>query len=133
MKKLLFGLLGLIGLLMCHWASAAPLKIVYHLNEMEKATIVISSIREILKTYPDAEIIAVIHGPAIIRLAKSDGLMNEFKDLLESGVEIGACNTSILKSSLRPGLMVEGVTLLSQGGVQKIIELQQLGYIYIKI
>ena len=93
----------------------------------------ITSINEILKSNPDADIKAVVHGPAIIRLAKGDGLNNEFVNLIQNGVEVGACSKSILNQKIEPSIMIDGVTILSKGGVQRIIDLQLQGYIYIKI
>lgn len=93
----------------------------------------ITSINEILKSNPDADVKMVVHGPAIIRLSKRDGLNNEFVNLIQFGVEIGACSISILNQKIEPSIMIDGVVILSQGGVQRIIDLQSQGYIYIKI
>ena len=109
------------------------LKVVYHLNEREKAGVLISSVQELLKSNPENQIEVVIHSSAIIRLAKDGDLSAEFEGLLSKGVIIGACSTSMLKNNLRPDILIGGVVQLKQGGVLRILELQKQGYSYIKI
>lgn len=46
------------------------LKFVYHLNESEKAKILISSVNALLASNPEADIKVVIHSKAVVRLAK---------------------------------------------------------------
>ncbi len=122
-----------ILVLSCPLAFAQSIKVVYQLDELEKTNLAINSVNALLKEVPDAEIILVVHGPAIIRLSNSDGIRYELRNLLDKGVEIGACNNSVLSNGLKPELLLPGVTLLTQGGVKKILELQQAGYLYIKI
>lgn len=112
---------------------AEPLKVVYHLNEVEKTRILISSIKELLASDPEAQIEVVIHGPAIVRLDKASGLRAQIESLIEQGVIIGACSTSMLNNKLRPGMLIDGITELKQGGVLRIIQLQKQGFWYIKI
>lgn len=130
MKKIFF------SLCLFMYSSALlgdTLKVVYHLNEREKAIVLVSSIQELLKLNPETQIEVVIHGSAIIRLAKDDGLNDKFEDLLSKGVVIGACSISMLKNDLRPDILADGVVQLKQGGVLRILELQKQGYYYIKI
>ena len=117
----------------CQLTFAEPLKVVYQLNEMEKTVMAINSINALLKDEPDADIVLVVHGPAIIRLSNNDKLRYELRDLIDRGVEIGACNNSVLSNGLDPKLLLPGSKLLIQGGVRRILELQQAGYLYLKM
>lgn len=110
-----------------------PLKVVYHLNEKEKTTLLISSVKQLLTSNPNADIKIIIQGAAIIKLAKTDRLRHDFRALLDHGVAIGACSAAILKNEIKPDLMLEGVELLIDGGIQRILQLQAQGYGYIKI
>ncbi|WGO99557.1 DsrE family protein [Saccharophagus degradans] len=113
------------------WADS--FKVVYHVNEPEKVKLLISSVEELLNVTPDSIVEVVVHGPGIIRLSKSDSGSSDVKALINRGVKVGACSISMLKRGLNPRLMVNGVVQLEQGGVYRVLELQKLGYYYIKI
>ncbi|MGI1679248.1 MAG: DsrE family protein [Cellvibrionaceae bacterium] len=113
--------------------SEQLVKIVYHLNEREKSRMLVESVTELLNASGEIDIKVVIHGIAIIRLAKNDDMSKEFANLIERGVEIGACSNSILRRRVDPSTMIDGVELITEGGVKRLLTLQQRGYLYIKI
>ncbi len=108
-------------------------KVVYHLNDREKSRMLIESVNELLNSSSEVDIQIVIHGIAIIRLAKKDVMSKDFSDLISRGVTIGACSNSILRRRVDPNTMVDGVELVTEGGIKRILTLQQQGYLYIKI
>jgi intracellular sulfur oxidation DsrE/DsrF family protein len=130
MKKFLLLMLLLSSALS---AAADGFKVVYHLSEQHKAGMLIASVKELIKSNAVDEIKVVVHGPAIIRLSKSDQLRPEFQQLLEQGVEVGVCSQAMRKRKVKHQLIMDGVEFIEQGGVLRIIELQQQGYHYIKI
>ncbi len=108
-------------------------KIVYHLNEKEKSQVLIASVNNILELHPKADIKLIMHSQAIMGLSKQDNLHRDFIALLKKGVAIGACSISMLKHKTNPDLMIEGVEFLTEGGILRIVRLQQQGYLYIKL
>jgi len=113
--------------------NADPLKVVYHLNEGEKASILIASLNELIKTNDELDVKVVVHGSAVIRLSSRDTLSSKLEELLNKGVKIGVCSISMLKQGIKHSLIMEGVELIKEGGVQRILNLQKQGYLYIKI
>lgn len=109
------------------------IKVVYHLNETDKIHLLISSVTEFRKEHPEASIEVVIHGPAVLRLGNTSSVADKIEELLKQNIRVGACSIAVRKSKLPPGILVNGVETLEQGGVSRIVELQKLGYAYIKI
>jgi intracellular sulfur oxidation DsrE/DsrF family protein len=125
---------ALLFILACNVAYAAELdKVVYHINESSKAPMLISSVKELLKSDHIGKIKVIVHGSAVLRLSKRDGLSNDFASLMGKGVDIGVCNPSMMKKNLKHEQILEGVEFIAEGGVVRIIQLQKQGYVYIKI
>jgi intracellular sulfur oxidation DsrE/DsrF family protein len=129
MKTNLFFLL----LIFSSVALSEPLKVVFHINEFEKANLLIFSVNELIHTKNNIDIKLVMHGSSILKLSKNDSLRKKFERLMKQGVEIGVCSQAMLQNKLKPGMIIEGVNFLTQGGLIRIIQLQNQGYRYIKI
>jgi intracellular sulfur oxidation DsrE/DsrF family protein len=108
-------------------------KVVFHVSETEKVSLLVNSIKEYRAEYPKSVIEVVAHGAAVLRLANNSGLADEIKQLINQGVRFGVCNISIRKRDIPEGILIEGVHILSHGGVAHVIELQKKGYFYIRI
>lgn len=122
--------------LMCVWvvsAHAEEAKLVLHLNEKEKAATLINMVNNYRAVEPNADIVVVVNSSGVIRLKRSGGLKQEIMLLLERGVEVGVCNNAIVENKVNPEVLIPGVTLLKEGAVARLVELQKQGYIYIKI
>jgi len=113
-------------------ASEKP-KVLFHLNQKEKGGFLISSVNNYLTSHPDADIEIVVNSSGVLRLIKNGGLNDELESLIKRGVAIGACNNAIFANNVDPSVLVSGVDLLSEGGISKIVTLQNTGYVYVKI
>lgn len=78
-----------------------------------------------------AKIEIVANGPGIGLLNKNNNYTNEIKELLDSGVKISACNTTVrIMRKFKELPIIEGVTF-TPTGVVRVIELQKQGYLYL--
>ncbi len=129
MKTNLFFLL----LIFSNIAFSEPFKVVFHLNEFEKANLLIISVNELIHAKGINDIKLVMHGSSILKLSKKDSLRKKFEQLMKQGVEIGVCSHAMLQNKLKPGMIIDGVNFLTHGGLIRILQLQNQGYHYIKI
>lgn len=121
------------------WASADPVKVVYHFSAgFEQASDGLRNIRNHIAADPTARIVVVALGDGI------GFLMADARDkggqpyaplitrLAEKGVEFRACGTTLTNRSLDPKTLVpEAKIVLS--GVAEIARMQtQEGYAYLK-
>lgn len=116
-------------------------KVVYHLNEGDLA-INKRALRNIRfsigglggpQNIEAAEL--VVHGEALKNFV-TKGMDLDLKKALESlqldGLHFGACGNTMKAFKIALEELVQGANYLPQGGVARIIELQEEGYIYIR-
>lgn len=116
-------------------------KIVYHLNDpgVDKAKAVLGNIRNHIKGVGGWENIEalelVVHGAALKTFLKKE-MDPEVKRALETlqteGMAFGACGNTIRGLKITLADVAEGAKELSQGGVVRVMELQEQGYAYVK-
>ena len=116
-------------------------KIVYHLDEpgVEKAKAVLGNIRNHIagvKGWEHIEALElVVHGAALKTFLKKD-MDPEVKRALEvlqtEGMRFGACGNTIRGLKITLADVAEGAKELPQGGVVRVMELQEQGYAYIR-
>ncbi len=116
-------------------------KIVYHLDEpgVEKAKAVLGNIRNHIvgvKGWGNIEALElVVHGAALKTFLKKD-MDPEVKRALEvlqtEGMQFGACGNTIQGLRITLADVAEGAKELPQGGVVRVMELQERGYAYIR-
>jgi uncharacterized protein len=126
---LLFILL-LPGLLL----AAEPVKVVFHINEAEKLPLLVNNTIN-LKTDMGKNVIieVVVNGPAITRLASFSNTGESLQKMLDAGIEIGGCSKAIRGSQLDPAKLYPGIHIIEEGGITRIVERQQQGYLYLKM
>jgi hypothetical protein len=77
----------------------------------------------------------VVFGPALKGFAK-DGIDPALKQSLEQlqmqGLTFGACGNTMKNYSISADQLPEKSLILPQGGVVRLMELQEAGYIYIR-
>lgn len=116
-------------------------RIVYHLTEpgAEKAKAVLGNIRNHVRGVKGWEHIEalelVVHGPALKTFIRAD-MDPEVKRALETlqteGLAFGACGNTIKGLKITLADLPEGTRELPQGGVVRVMELQEAGYSYIR-
>ena len=116
-------------------------KIVYHLTEpgADKAKAALGNIRNHVKGvggWQNIEALElVVHGAALKSFLRKD-MDTEVRRALEmlqtEGVGFGACGNTMKGLKLTLADLVEGAKELPQGGVVRVMELQDQGYVYIR-
>ena len=116
----------------------AKLKVVYHLNEMEKVGFVLGNIQNHYDGVggPDNVTIAlVVHGPAL-RAFQSSGAKSDIGQRVEQfsmmGLELAACGNTMKAQNIHLTDLLPGFVEAEKGGVVRIAELQSKGYLYLR-
>ncbi len=116
-------------------------KIVYHLNEpgAEKAKAVLGNMQNHVKGVGGWENIEalelVVHGAALKTFLRKDmepQIARALETLQTEGMGFGACGNTIKGLKITLADLAEGAKELPQGGVVRLMELQDLGYAYIR-
>lgn len=116
-------------------------KIVYHLNEpgVEKAKFVLGNIQNHIKGVGGWEnmeaLELVVHGPALKTFVTKEmdaGVKRALENLQTQGLQFGACGNTMKAFNISLDQLPDGARHLPQGGVVRVMELQDLGYAYIR-
>lgn len=116
-------------------------KVVYHLSEagVDQARFVLGNIHNTITgvggTGNVEAIELVVHGPALKTFAVASmdpQLKAMLSDLQGQGLALGACGNTMKAFSLTLEQLPTGVQHLPQGGVVRIMELVEQGYVYLR-
>ena len=116
-------------------------KIVYHLSEagVEKAKFVLGNIQnhvDGVRGWQQIEAFElVVHGPALktfVTKTIDPDVKRATEALQDRGVEFGACGNTMKRLDISIDDLPAGAKHLPQGGVVRLMELQELGYTYIR-
>lgn len=119
-------------------ASADKLKVVYHLNDLDKVSFVLGSIQNHFDGVggPDHVTIAlVVHGPALRSFhsgAANPDIARRVVQFSKAGVELAACGNTMKSQKVELKDLLPGFVSVEQGGVVRIAELQSQGYLYLR-
>jgi intracellular sulfur oxidation DsrE/DsrF family protein len=114
-------------------------KIFYHLNEAgnAKAIAVLTNIQNHVDTvgWPNIEALElVVHGPALRTFLAKDldpEVKGKLEKLMAGGLKIDACQITLKRQKVELRELIEGLTAVPSG-VARVMELQELGYAYVK-
>ena len=116
-------------------------KIVYHLDEasVDKARFVLGNIQNHIEGVGGMKNIEaielVVNGPALKNFLTKDmnpELKRALDELRGEGVTFGACGNTMKAFRITAEELPAGAKLLPQGGVVRLMELQEQGYAYIR-
>ena len=116
-------------------------RVVYHLSEpgVDKAKAVLGNIVNHVNGvggWDNIEALElVVHGPALKTLVKAgmDPAVRGLLDRLQTqGLALGACGNTMKGMNVTLEQLPEGTKPLPQGGVVRVMELQEAGYSYIR-
>jgi len=119
-------------------APSAKLKVVYHLNDLDKVSFVLGNIQNHLDGVggPDHVTIAlVIHGQALraFHAAKANpDTANRVGQFSKAGLELAACGNTMKSQNVGLKDLLPGFIAAETGGVVRIAELQSQGYLYLR-
>ena len=104
------------------------MKVVFHVDELEKWSEAAKNIKNLLKLKPDAEIILVVNGSGIqsYQLKAAHEFISSYPM-----VSFHACQNALKAFHLEKSDLPQGVEVVP-AGVIDLIELQEKGYAYIK-
>jgi intracellular sulfur oxidation DsrE/DsrF family protein len=120
-------------------APAPPrLKVVYHLDDLDKVNFVIGNIQNHVDGVggPDKVILAlVVHGPALRAFhatSANPDLARHIGRLAAAGLELAACGNTMKAQNVTVADLLPGFVSAERGGVVRIAELQAQGYLYLR-
>jgi intracellular sulfur oxidation DsrE/DsrF family protein len=143
-RSILWGTLSAIGAAFAasraNAATAAPpqkLKVVYHLNDLDKVNFVIGYIQNHLDGVggPDNVTIAlVVHGQALKAFhsaAANPVLAKRVGQFTRSGIELAACRNTMKSQNIGLKDLLPGFVAAERGGVVRLAELHSQSYLYL--
>ncbi len=119
-------------------AEPGKQRVAYHVADKEKVDFVMGNIKNHLEGLggPDkVEIILVAHGPALKQLHALDGEQTSIKNLqslIKQGVAFNACGNTMQNLKYDLSDFPAGTVKVDKGGVVRLAELQQQGYVYLR-
>jgi intracellular sulfur oxidation DsrE/DsrF family protein len=145
-RNILWGALSAFGAALAatpaNAATEAPptskLKVVYHLNDLDKVSFVVGNIQNHLDGVggPDHVTIAlVIHGQALRAFHTSSAnpdLSRRVGQISKAGIELAACGNTMKSQNVALADLLPGFIAADRGGVVRIAELQSQGYLYLR-
>ena len=118
--------------------APAKLKVVYHLNDLDKVSFVLNNIQNHFDGVggPDNVTIAlVIYGQALKAFHASSAnpdITKRVGQFSKAGVELAVCGNTMKSQNVTVQDLLPGFVAVEQGGVVRIAELQSQGYLYLR-
>ena len=119
-------------------APPAKLKVVYHLNDLDKVSFVLGNIQNHLDGVggPDHVTIAlVVHGQALRAFHSASAnpdLSKRVNQFSKAGLELAACGNTMKSQNVTLKDLLPGFVAAERGGVVRIAELQSQGSLYLR-
>jgi hypothetical protein len=113
-------------------------KVVYHLSEPTRVNFVLGNIKNHIagKGGPDkVRIVLVVHGPALdafVAAKANPDIRGQIARRSKDGVGFVACGNTMKAQKLTAADLLAGFDVAEEGGVVRIADLQQRGYLYIR-
>lgn len=118
--------------------APAKLKVVYHLNDLDKVSFVLGNIQNHFDGVggPDHVTIAlVIHGQALRAFHSASAnpdITRRVGQFSKAGLELAACGNTMKSQKVELRDLLPGFISAERGGVVRIAELQSQGYLYLR-
>jgi len=119
-------------------APTGKLKVVYHLNDLDKVNFVLGNIQNHFDGVggPDNVTIAlVIHGQALKAFhaaSANPDVTRRVGQFSKAGLEMAACGNTMKSQHVTVNELLPGFVAAEKGGVVRIAELQSQGYLYLR-
>lgn len=113
-------------------------KVAYHVSDRNKVGFVLRNIRNHIKGVggiDNVDLILVAHGPALKEFNTIEGtskVQDMVSSLMGEGVQFNACGNTMRALKYDMDELVDGMIRVDQGGVVRLAELQEAGYMYIR-
>ena len=119
-------------------AASAKLKVIYHLNDLDKVNFVLGNIQNHFDGVggPDNVTIAlVVHGQALRAFhtaTANPDVGKRIGQFSKAGLEMAACGNTMKSQHVTVNELLPGFVAADRGGVVRIAELQSQGYLYLR-
>ncbi|MCB1504544.1 MAG: DsrE family protein [Hyphomicrobiaceae bacterium] len=119
-------------------AANEKAKVVYHVSDGDKVGFVLGNIKNHINGVggpENIEIVLVAHGPAVKMLNTISGdqsIIQNMTGLMGQKVQLHICANTLKALKTELSDLPEGAKLAEKGGVVRIADLQQQGYLYIR-
>ena len=145
-RNMLLRAAGAIGALLAAFGAkagtetpaAGKLKVVYHLNDLDKVQFVLGNIQNHFDGVGGPENVTlalVVHGAAL-RAFHAAGVNPDVGkrvgQFANAGMEIAACGNTLKSQNVTLKELLPGFVVADKGGVVRIAELQSQGYLYLR-
>jgi len=114
--------------------AKAPMRVVYHLSDVEKVDFVLHNMRVHYENAGEPTALAlVVHGPAV-RAFRKDGsgvTQERFASLLKRGMSPYICAVALRGQNMEEKDLTPGF-LITPAGTVRLAQLQRDGYLYIR-
>ena len=107
------------------------LKVLFHVDEMEKWKLTLANINNFLNGTKDSDILVVANAVAVKGYIPNFELFETIEELHKRGVVFSACNNALKGNDISPEEVREFVKIVP-AGVIEIAEKQMEGYAYIR-
>jgi uncharacterized protein len=117
---------------------AQKLKVVYHLNELDKVNFVLGNIQNHFDGVGGAghvTIALVVHGQALRAFHSATAnpdISKRVGQFSKAGLEFAACGNTMTSQHVTLRDLLPGFVAAERGGVVRIAELQSQGYLYLR-
>ena len=124
----------ILSLLTSHSAySQKQNKVVLHINNPLKMTMLVKNVKNLRKMLgEDATISVVVNGPAVARFSAVFSSRFQVDEILQQNTSINICSFALKNKRIKKTQLFDGINYLEDGGVAELVKLQQKGFAYIK-
>jgi uncharacterized protein len=118
--------------------AAGKLKVVYHLNDLDKVNFVLGNIENHFEGVGgpgNVTIALVIHGPALRAFhaaSANPDVSKRVGQFSKAGLQMAACGNTMKSQHVTVNELLPGFVAAEKGGVVRIAELQSQGYLYLR-
>jgi intracellular sulfur oxidation DsrE/DsrF family protein len=118
--------------------AAGKLKVVYHLNDLDKVNFVLGNIENHFEGVGgpgNVTIALVIHGPALRAFHAASAnpeVSKRIGQFSKAGLQMAACGNTMKSQYVTVNELLPGFVAAEKGGVVRIAELQSQGYLYLR-
>ncbi|MEG1131987.1 MAG: DsrE family protein [Romboutsia sp.] len=111
------------------------MKIILHVNQLDRWSMALGNIENLLNLDTDLELEMLVHGEAIVNYTKEKSkalkIYDKLKELAEKGVVFAACNNTLNKLNIDVDQLCEFIEVVPSG-VMELVQKQSEGFYYIK-
>ncbi len=108
------------------------LKVVFHVDELERWPMVLINAKNFLNAEPDSQIVILANAAAVVFYQYHSSSLEKIRfDLKERGVRFKACRNALKENQIPEDSLTDSIQIVP-AGVVELARLQQEGFAYIR-